>query len=107
MGAYGYYACDPFHENAPPVKGKQYLNLTGAAIDKMYRRFDENSVWVIQGWTLDYQLVKNVDVNNLIILDLNSTRVINNPKLKNIKPLQACCTISAVKRYAGQAFSSL
>ncbi len=82
MGAYGYYACDPFHENAPPVKGKQYLNLTGAAIDKMYRRFDENSVWVIQGWTLDYQLVKNVDVNNLIILDLNSTRVINNPKLK-------------------------
>ena len=82
MGAHGYYACDPFHENAPPVKGKKYLNQTGAAIDKMYRDFDDNSIWVIQGWTLNYELIKNVPTDRILILDLNSTRTLNNDKLK-------------------------
>lgn len=82
MGAFGYYACDPFHENAPPVKGKKYLNETGKAIADMYREFDKNATWVIQGWTLDYELIKYVGVEKLLILDLNSSRTLNNPKLK-------------------------
>lgn len=85
MGAYGYYACDPFHENSPPVKGNKYLNATGKAISEMYSEFDENAIWVIQGWTLNYELVKYVDVDKLLVLDLNSERTLNNKKLKKYK----------------------
>lgn len=85
MGTYGYYACDPFHENAPPKKGKKYLNDTGSAIIEMYKQFDKNAIWVIQGWTLNYETIKNVKTDDLIILDLNSTRTPSNSKFKPYK----------------------
>lgn len=85
MGAYGYYACDPFHENAPPKRGKKYLNDTGSAIMDMYKCFDKNAVWVIQGWSLNYETIKNVKVEDLLVLDLNSTRALSNPNLKRYR----------------------
>lgn len=81
MGAYGYYACDPFHENAPPKKGaKKMLEDMGEAVCRLYREFDPNYTWVIQGWTLRYELIKNVPVDRLIILDLNSARVLSDKR---------------------------
>ena len=85
MGAYGYYACDPFHENAPPKSGKKYLNDTGSAIMDMYKQFDKNAVWVVQNWTLNYETIKNVKVDDLIVLDLNSKRTLTNAKFKRYK----------------------
>ncbi len=74
FGAHGLYACDPFHENEPPVDGDEYLHDVGKTISKMYTDFDENSTWIMQGWSLREEIVKAVDKERLIILDLDASK---------------------------------
>ncbi|MBQ8503047.1 MAG: alpha-N-acetylglucosaminidase [Clostridia bacterium] len=78
FGSYHYYACDPFHENEPPVEGDKYLSDVGRTISKMYTDFDPDSVWVMQGWSLREQIVKAVEKDKLLILDLDGSK---NPKM--------------------------
>lgn len=74
FGAYHYYACDPFHENEPAMKTKDYLWKVGRAIDTMYKEFDKDSVWVMQSWSLREQIVKAVPKERLLILDLDGSK---------------------------------
>ncbi len=74
FGSYHYYACDPFHENEPPVDGDKYLSDVGKTISKMYTDFDPDSVWVMQGWSLREQIVKAVPKDRLLILDLDGSK---------------------------------
>lgn len=74
FGCGRYLACDPFHENSPSVKGKAYLARVGAAIDRLYRAFRPDSVWVMQSWSLRKEIVKAVPKERLLILDLNGAR---------------------------------
>lgn len=74
FGAYHYYASDPFHENEPPIDGDEYLNSVGKTISKMFTDFDKDSVWVMQGWSLREQIVKAVDKDKLLILDLDGSK---------------------------------
>ncbi|MBR2730908.1 MAG: alpha-N-acetylglucosaminidase [Clostridia bacterium] len=74
FGAFHYYACDPFHENEPGVKTKDYLRQVGRAIDDMYRSFDPDSVWVMQSWSLREKIVKAVPKERLLILDIDASK---------------------------------
>ncbi|MEG2084432.1 MAG: alpha-N-acetylglucosaminidase TIM-barrel domain-containing protein [Clostridia bacterium] len=74
LGSYHFYATDPFHESAPPNFSIFYLRKVGKAIDKLFQDFDKNSVWVMQSWSLRKNIVKAVDKNNLLILDINSQK---------------------------------
>ena len=74
FGVYHYYACDPFHENAPSIKTKDYLWKVGRAIDTMYKEFDKDSVWVMQSLSLRDQMVKAVPKERLLILDIDGAK---------------------------------
>lgn len=74
FGSHHYLACDPFHEGTPPKKTKEYLNAVGTAINKMYQDFDEKSIWVMQGWTPQRDIVNAIPKDRLLILDLDSDR---------------------------------
>lgn len=74
FGAFHYYACDPFHENEPGVKTKDYLWKVGRAIDSMYQSFDAEAVWVMQSWSLREKIVKAVPKEHLLILDLDASK---------------------------------
>ncbi len=73
FGAYHYYACDPFHENEPVNKSKDYLFKVGRAIDDMYSSFDPDSVWVMQSWSLRDKIIKAVPAGRLLVLDIDGT----------------------------------
>ena len=74
LGNHHFLACDPFHEGTPPKNSFFYLRRVGQAIDRLYREFDEQSVWVMQAWTLRKHIVNAVPKDRLLILDLNSER---------------------------------
>lgn len=74
FGAYHYYACDPFHENEPSIKTRDYLFKVGYTIDQMYKEFDSESVWVMQSWSLREQIVKAVPKERLLILDIDGSK---------------------------------
>ncbi len=76
FGAYHYYASDPFHENEPPVDGDSYLADVGRTISEMYTSFDKDATWVMQGWSLREQIVRAVDKDKLLILDLDGSKSI-------------------------------
>lgn len=80
FGNHHFIACDPFHEGTPPKSSKEYLNQVGQAINRLYERFDENSVWVMQAWTMREHIVKAVPKNRLLILGLSSEKT---PQNKN------------------------
>lgn len=82
IGNYHYIACDPFHEGTPPKNSKSYLREVGSIINKLYRDFDENSVWVMQAWTMHEEIVNAVPKDRILLLDLNSKRAALNPKVK-------------------------
>ena len=75
FGSYGLYAADPFHESAPPVDSPEYLNAVGKAIHSLLKDFDASSKWVMQAWSLREPIVKAVPREDLIILDLNGSKV--------------------------------
>ncbi len=74
FGAHGVYAADPFHESAPPVNTKEYLNAVGRSIYRLFRDFDPRAKWAMQAWSLREDIVKMVPQTDLIILDLNGAR---------------------------------
>lgn len=74
FGSYHYYACDPFHENEPTIKTKDYLWKVGRAIDGMYKDFDPDSVWVMQSWSLREKIVKAVPKGRLLVLDIDGSK---------------------------------
>lgn len=74
FGAYGVYAADPFHESAPPINTKEYLNAVGQSIYRLFKDFDERAVWAMQAWSLREDIVKMVPKTDLLILDLNGAR---------------------------------
>ena len=74
FGNHHFIACDPFHEGTPPRQDKKYLNSVGKAIDKMLYDFDSDSVWVMQGWTPQKDIVTAIPKDRLLILDLDSDR---------------------------------
>ena len=78
FGNHHFIACDPFHEGTPPKSGKAYLHEVGRAIDRLYKNFDSESVWVMQAWTMREHIVKAVPKNRLLILDLNSEKTPQN-----------------------------
>ncbi len=71
FGAYGFYACDPFHEGHPPVEGPEYLREVGSIITKLYTDFDPHSIWVMQAWSIRKDIVMAVPREKLLILDLD------------------------------------
>lgn len=81
MGFYGYVACDPFHEGTPPKKDKEYLNAVGKTISNLYTRFDNNSIWVMQAWSMRKDIVQAVDKDKLLILDINSERTLSSSNM--------------------------
>lgn len=81
LGAYHFYACDPFHENAPNKPWKSYRKAVGRAIDSMYKSFDPQSVWVMQSWSLREDIARAVPRERLLILDINSEKII---KIKSL-----------------------
>lgn len=74
FGSYHFYACDPFHEGAPPKNSCFYLKKVGKIIDKLYSDFDDRSVWVMQSWSIRAAIAKAVPKNRLLILDLDGAR---------------------------------
>lgn len=74
FGNHHYIACDPFHEGTPPKQTKSYLNAVGTAIDRMLYDFDKDSIWVMQGWTPQKDIVSAIPKDRLLILDLDSDR---------------------------------
>lgn len=78
FGNHHFIACDPFHEGTPPKSGKAYLHEVGRAIDRLYKNFDSESVWVMQAWSMREHIVKAVPKNRLLILDLNSEKTPQN-----------------------------
>lgn len=74
FGAHGVYAADPFHESAPPVKTKEYLNAVGKSIYRLFQDFHPGAVWAMQAWSLREDIVKMVPERHLLILDLNGAR---------------------------------
>lgn len=74
FGNYHFIACDPFHEGTPPKQTKEYLNAVGTAINDMLYEFDNDSIWVMQGWTPQKNIVTAIPKHRLLILDLDSDR---------------------------------
>lgn len=74
FGNYHYLACDPFHEGTPPSNTKEYLNAVGSAINNMYEDFDKDSIWVMQCWTPQKDIVSAIPKDRLLFLDLDSDR---------------------------------
>ena len=57
---------------APPKNTKEYLCKVGQVIDKLYKDFDEKSVWVMQTWTMHEEIVNAVPKDRFLLLELNS-----------------------------------
>ena len=77
FGSHHFYACDPFHEGAPPKKRPGYLKKVGRVIREVYREFDPEGIWVMQSWSLRRGIVKAVDRGGLLILDIDGKRAGN------------------------------
>lgn len=74
FGAHGVYAADPFHESAPPVDTKEYLNEVGRNIYSLFKSVDPNAVWAIQAWSLRKPVIEVVPKDEILVLDLNGER---------------------------------
>ncbi len=74
FGSHHFYACDPFHEGTPPKKWPGYLKKVARAIDRVYRDFDPEGIWVMQSWSLRPGIVRAVDRDRLLILDIDGNR---------------------------------
>ncbi|MEG1536644.1 MAG: alpha-N-acetylglucosaminidase TIM-barrel domain-containing protein, partial [Clostridia bacterium] len=58
LGAYHFYATDPFHECSPPKNSVFYMRKVGKAIERLFCDFDSQAVWVMQSWSLRKPIVK-------------------------------------------------
>lgn len=71
FGAYGFYATDPFHEGKPISDDETYLNEVAHSVLKLFKDFDPNAKWIMQGWSPREHIVKAVPMEDLIILDIS------------------------------------
>lgn len=74
FGYHHYYACDPFHENEPPVKSEQYLIMVSKSIQKSMQDMDSEYIWCMQSWSIRKSIATAVPKNKLLILDLAGTK---------------------------------
>ena len=71
FGDYGFYATDPFHEGKPISMEVSYLNSVADAVLKLFKDFNPNSKWIMQGWSPQEHIVKAIPEEDLIILDIS------------------------------------
>lgn len=71
FGKYHFCAADPFHESAPPVKGKKYLKDVSKTIQGLFEEYDKDYVWVMQSWSINKTIACQVKKEKLLVLDLN------------------------------------
>lgn len=71
FGDYGFYATDPFHEGKPISTEVSYLNSVAKAVLKLFKDFNPNSKWIMQGWSPQEHIVKAIPQEDLIILDIS------------------------------------
>ena len=71
FGDYGFYATDPFHEGKPISTEVSYLNAVADAVLKLFKDFNPQSKWIMQGWSPQEHIVKAVPMEELIILDIS------------------------------------
>lgn len=76
FGSHHFYACDPFHEGAPPKKWPGYLKKVARAIERVNRDFDPDGIWVMQSWSLRKGIVKAIDRSKLLILDIDGKKAV-------------------------------
>lgn len=71
-GKANFYSMDPFHEGAAPSGVN--LDLAGKAVMHAMKKTNPNAVWVVQAWGGNPQeeMIKNLQVGDLLILDLHS-----------------------------------
>lgn len=74
LGEGRFLCCDPFHENVPPAASEGILERTAQAIDSLYRSFSEESVWVMQSWSIHRDIVIHIPKGRLLVLDINGHR---------------------------------
>lgn len=68
------YACDPFHEGHPPVKGDEYLTKVGNKIAALLEAHDPHYLWLMQSWSIRKAIATAVPKDRLLILDLGGRR---------------------------------
>ncbi len=71
FGAHGYYATDPFHEGKPISDEPEYLGDVARSVLKLFKDFDPQAKWVMQGWSPREHIVKAVPMEDLMILDIS------------------------------------
>lgn len=77
FGAHGFYAADPFHESAPPQKGRDYLSAVGREIWRAMQAADTNAVLVMQSWSLRMPILRAIPQDRALVLDIGGTRCFN------------------------------
>lgn len=70
FGIHHYYACDPFHENEPPIQGSDYLKKVSMAISSEMNKIDDKYIWCMQSWSIRKDIACAVDKEHLLVLDL-------------------------------------
>lgn len=74
FGYHRLYAADPYHESKPPTSSRKYLHAVGRAISDLFNEYGENTVWVIQSWSLRKRIIETVDKSKLLILDIDGSK---------------------------------
>jgi len=74
LGTAHYYMSDPFHEGKPPVDGNEYLTKVGKRISKLFTDVDPKATWVMQTWSMREPIIKAVNKNKLLIMNLSGSK---------------------------------
>ena len=71
FGSYGFYATDPFHEGKPIKDDSTYLASVAHSVLKLFKDFDPEAKWIMQGWSPREYIVKAIPKEDLIVLDIS------------------------------------
>jgi alpha-N-acetylglucosaminidase len=66
-----WYACDVFHESAPPTNDSVYLNSVGKALISSLTKVNPKAKIAMQTWSLYENIVKAIPQDKLLLLDLD------------------------------------
>ena len=80
LGTAHYYMADPFHEGKPPVEGDEYLAKVAKRISGLFTAVDPKATWVMQTWSMRTPIVKAVDKDKLIMMNLHGHKWKDIPK---------------------------
>ncbi len=70
FGSTRFFAADPFHENKATFATDDFRTITGERVLAAMKKFDPQAVWVMQSWSMQKPVVKNIPVGGLLVLDL-------------------------------------